>query len=358
MPIENRKIPIYPSTVVRYGNYIYYAHGMINAIFKYDLKNKRNQYIGFIPEIRMVGEYPLFGHAILVGDRIYFIPLHGEKIGVLDVENENIYTIDLPQSVSDKSSKYVYACMYNNYLYMIPYLMNTNVLKMNLNTNLFETLPIFEKYINAGRGFIDSACLYNEYTCVCVIGEVNQIVIVDLCKEKIVFKRTMDFKMGSVFVIDGRIFVSCVDSQLVYELKPTELDIIGSIDMGGINGYLCGLGMHLIKDSKNESILYVYDAKNKETKQLTYSISSEKSIYDYPYGVGIPFGCYKNEKLYFERKGYCLIDIISGKKYPVTVSNEDLKKIRESIIVDGSQVVNVESALLRLEDFIKYEILG
>jgi len=127
---------------VEVGEELFFSAWLINGIFKMNRNTEKVTYIGRVAEEEI--EYNLYCFAHYHAGKVYFIPKLGKYIAVLDVADEHIYTIALPERehICGEIDKFAKVLYNKNSLWLIPRGFDA-LLQLDLMT---ETWSIYDNW--------------------------------------------------------------------------------------------------------------------------------------------------------------------------------------------------------------------
>lgn len=104
---------------------IAYASDYIcNGLYRLDTKTDEATFVALFPNEK-INAWGLHSFALRVDNKIYFIPANGNNISVFNIDNESIESIRLPlieqtNKLYQRRYKFIYALVFDSYIWMIP----------------------------------------------------------------------------------------------------------------------------------------------------------------------------------------------------------------------------------------------
>lgn len=87
------------SAIVNHENILWFASEEFNALFRYDLENKRTEFKGNFPGEGLKAQ-SLYSELALYGHQIVFAPAFAGQIAIYDIEEERFITLNLPEQTN------------------------------------------------------------------------------------------------------------------------------------------------------------------------------------------------------------------------------------------------------------------
>lgn len=218
-----RNIPVWASTMCVDGDDIWFVHGKVNALFKYDERERILQFIGCIPEEKIFME-KMYSNIHKINEYIYIIPCWAEKIVKYSIREGKYSFIDVAEIGSDKSvMKYTNSFYYNGILYCVPYRANKIVKIDILNNDRVTYLHLDNKdnEIRCNAAMILGGIIH------WVTGENNCLYSLDTNSEVLDIKHfgTGKCKFCSFAIINDNIFFYDKEKEQIYKFNLFQQDI-------------------------------------------------------------------------------------------------------------------------------------
>jgi len=300
--MKEKKLMTTAHSFVLFEGYFYYSSINNNGLYRFDLKTKTTEFIGYFPEEKMNGRH-LHSKAICIEGKIYFTPMSANYISIYDVNKNTIESINISNTVGSIESKYYDCVNDNDYIYFIPSRARY-IIKMNINNwelsyhdewndciNLEEktSIPIFKS-----GSFIYESNLYIPY------GRDNSILIINTHSFEVARQKIGNLEYGFVDAIfekeNQRIWLlgNCKKKLVEYHLSNKsicEYDIsngqvesvypyIRMIDLGDkifIPAYQQDISLIFVKETKECCAIDFESMENEENKDWNaYHFSAHK----------------------------------------------------------------------------------
>lgn len=123
------------------GNQGWFAALYYNALFCIDFCTRKTEYIGSFPNEETVYAYR---NIVSCDQYVFFIPYHGNTLGIYDKDAKTITTVAIPAYILNKlcTPRFAFAYLYDGYLYM--YGLNSEIIvKYDILLQSFTLIDIF-----------------------------------------------------------------------------------------------------------------------------------------------------------------------------------------------------------------------
>ena len=343
-------IKIWPSKMKVINNSIWFVHGKINALFKYCFDDDELYYVGSVPGVSPMGEYPIFSDIVLAGDNLYLIPLWGEKIGIYNVNSNEFSTIGLP-NWTNRQPKYSMAFDYEGFIYCFPYYSSFGGIKISMNDSKvsdINNIMKFEKSVfDTGHRVSDSLIMTVFY------GE-KKFLLFDLESERmeVVELPWMNGEgLNSGFSMNGDIYLHQRNDNRIFKVSKDGKSVIDEIKVKKANSsIISGGNRSIIIDSFDRDGVEIYDTFTGVIKDFCCDLSIDKGEFTYDYSVGAMVSDNENE-YYYNRSSNTLYRVSTGEMRKPSITEEDLKRLQTFIGTTKSDLY-YETALFGLEEFV------
>lgn len=191
-----------------------------NGLFKGNLKTGEIQYIGMFPEEHPLQQRLHYGDAIVIGDRIYFIPLESKQMHIYNRSTGQFEQSCLKKDVSIGYSKGI---VFENRLYLFS-TRTTDAICYNFNTNTYDTIHLGK---NSQNGYGHGVFHYKKFIFL-MSSEGNVLRCFDMRSQKSQDYR-IDRKDTSYRIIGGEddfIYLTGVNNATIYVWSISERKII------------------------------------------------------------------------------------------------------------------------------------
>ena len=168
--IKAEDIPIWPSAFCVDGDDIWFVHGMMNVLMRYDMREKYTYIIGTIPNEEMAKE-SLYKGIYKWNTKVFLIPCWAREIAIYDIQTETFTKIAVKEIENyDNKTLFQKLYVYGECLYCMPHYYNA-ILKINMTSLSTEYINISEILEEQGISICnvcvnDSVRVENEIICV------------------------------------------------------------------------------------------------------------------------------------------------------------------------------------------------
>lgn len=218
LELKMEDVPIWPSTFFVDSEYIWFVHGKMNLLMRYDLKMKRTAIIAKIPGETFFLESS-YQAIYKYKNKIFLIPCWAREIAVYDILDNKFQKISLKNR--EKYEQKLLFCkvyLYNNFLYAIPYQYNA-IVKINIDSLDINYIDVIKQIKNIKPNisifFIADAVQLDEEIAMTILNT-NKILFFNL--------NTCSIKLCSGQ--EGRefTFLTCINSQIyIYDKKAEKI---------------------------------------------------------------------------------------------------------------------------------------
>jgi len=335
------------------GDDIWFVHGKLNVLMRYDMRENYTYVVGIVPGEKMFREM-LYSAVCKWNDKVYLIPCFAKKLTVYSIK-ENRFT-EIPICNSEEYGErglFERAYVEGKYLYCIPFLYEA-FLKINMESEEVEYTGIGKKediYI------IDVTKLGNEIAA--INAHSNQLLFYNMDTSVL---RTKSLENGgkkvvAIASIGNSLYLFDKSSQSLIKLdirsmRETRLDEIPyeAIKMTTISSEF------IMIDSTYDHEMKLINDKGKTILERSEMIENKKGNLYAVYCSGIDGLNSADEKVsfYFSRDKYAVQKFNEGKlehEFCMVLSADELKKL-ENMVSKKIQLKTDENSLLKLRDWI------
>lgn len=191
-----------------------------NGLFKGNLKTGEIQYLGMFPEEHPLQQRLHYGDALVVGERIYFVPLESKQMHIYNRITDQFEQSCLKYDVPIGYSK---GMVFENILYLFS-TRTTDVICYNLSANTYDTIHLGK---NSPIGYGHGVYHYKNYIYL-MSSEGNVLRCFDMQSQKSQDYR-IDGKDNSYRIIGGEddfIYLTGVNNATIYVWNISEQKII------------------------------------------------------------------------------------------------------------------------------------
>ena len=307
---------IWPSAMCVDGDFLWIYHGALNALFKYNLKEKYcAKYICSFNDEKLIREYAV-ASLINTGNEIYSIPLWGKYIHVYNYSNqtENIIHVPNEEFFFDKMI-FSRGYLFMGKIYCIPeeydYILSIDIQKKEVNVEF--DLKSFFLDMGVSDYLIDDSCFNKDGYIYAVIADTNKLIIYDLIsKIADVISIEEEKKVYMVDYSEGCLYISVQNNNVMYRYDISKNCIVDE--------YVTPIENFKIKVFDSEKVFLDsitdkrYALYSNDKWEDYYSEQNVEEIY-YPYTYSDGIICtIKDRFLYFDRASYKLKYIYSNGK--------------------------------------------
>lgn len=355
--IEAKNIPIWPSVFCVDEDNVWFVHGKINILMRYNFSRKTTYLITLLSN-KQTFKDGLYSGIYKWENKIFIIPCLARNIIVYDISNNHILAIDLKE-IELYNHKPLFCKSYSkgNYLYCIPYFYKS-IIKINMENctlEYFEITGLLNKFFYSIESIYinDTTEIGDEL--ISIIGESNILLVLNTVSDTMQIKR-IEGK-------DNYVSISNIRNEL-YLFNQESCEIV-ALHNYTLKKPFIRLYFHDIKMNTINSNFIMVDDANSSAFQILSSngeiIVDKKNIpriYDSSlysnYYNGIGYGdCY-----YFDNSHLLLYELDHGKiknKYSFIICEEEFIKLKKQLCnVSDSEIM--ENEIFSLETWTK-EIL-
>lgn len=354
------KLPIWPSDYIIDGKNIWFMHGKINLLMKYDMEAELTYCMGTVPGEEMFKEN-LYQNIYKHGNVLILIPSWAREIAIYHISEErfekvNLYKVE--NYVGNLLFRKVFA--FDKYLYCIPYSYKAMV-KIDMESLTLEydnpwVEPIIKR-IGGQELCINDATQINDSEVMLVCNGTNLLIYYNMVSEKIKFisigEKTSE--ITSVSACDGNVFLYNTQDGTIIVYSTIRQKIINKfLIMNEATLHSTGTNMVLVDSINNENVLFVDDNGNKiQIDDPSIGVARLENSFNYSYHHGI---CKKdrlqvNSFFFFNRENnimYYFVGNSVARKFNFRIIDKELEKIKEiisssfcDIQVDENQMFNL-----------------
>ena len=338
----------------------YASDCMLNGLYRIDIKTQNAKFISLFPNEEL-NKRGLHLYALTVNNKIYFIPASGNYISVLNINNESIESIAIPNVKQSniyykRMYKFAYAVKYDSDILIIPSTYS-GVVRLNTQNN---QVSVLNDWIPSDGFFFRRTFLSVKNKVYVLSCMNNNVLVFDMSSGRGYMRKIGNSKgyIASMYV-DGDIIMSDVNGKTISrwnldnddttEYKNNVNDFVGN-ELSFSKIYKHGDKYYLVPNKSN--MMLEMDEKGTITK-------SNILLFDNTDGTWLSFE--SDEYLYFKvHRGRCIeryrVSKITNEILPINFvlnseSSRREQQICEKTIIDGTAIY--ESSSFSLLDFIK-----
>ncbi|MBR1598174.1 MAG: hypothetical protein IJ661_04565 [Lachnospiraceae bacterium] len=306
----NQSTPIWPSDFCIDGKEVYFFHGSMNALLKYDLNSEHAEMLTVLPDEPMLREFTICT-VLKYGKDIFMIPAWGQDIAVYNQQTRKCKVLNLPerQNYSNRLT-FSNAFIVEDNIFCIPDSYHS-IIKVNVHTKeieyLFSTTSFFKDYFQFDNVSINASVYDGKENIYCIITGTNKLMVYNIEKnEAEIISVGND---GSIFstinYIDGKLYLSDYLSKafdrkvFIYDINTKEVEIICNIPYDGFAIHALQNGDYMVDSFYNGGFM-IFNENNKLIFEQgnTERVYGGDLNYSYHYGIVRHYG---NKYIYYNR---------------------------------------------------------
>lgn len=358
--IKAEDIPIWPSAFCVDGEDVWFVHGKINALMRYNIEGNHTDFLGIIQGEDVFQTSPYKG-VCKWGDSIFLIPGWAREIAVFSIEKQKFYKLPL-KNIEKYDGKLLFCNVYTNgkYLYCIPCFYEA-ILRIDMNS--CDMQYFYVNKILADQGDDSLYTYINDVTkinndLIAVLAFTNQVLIFNMESEKICIKEigSIEYRFTNISNIGNVLYlfnkankaIITADYNSFVEKEKYQIAFEGT-KMSSIQSDF------IILDSIDSTKIQIINAEDTVTFQCeTPRRECKGGLYsNFMYGVESNT-CTNGTFYYFYMPGYVMYQIHQGKvigQLSMLLDNTVFNKLEETILEEGN-LGNTENELYNLKFWI------
>lgn len=365
MSANEKKIPIWPSDFHIDNNEIWFMHGKINILMKYDMETQNTSVIGIVPGEEIFKEN-LYANVYKYRNTLILVPCWAREIAIYYIDEERFVKIKL-QDIEKYVGKLLFCNVfsYGKYLYCIPYSYRAIVkIDMESFTLEYDTAwvePTLKEVNNKDFYFNNAAQITDtELALVCV--NTNKLFQYDMSKDKMQITKIAEAS-------DDFTTVACTAENIfLYNMKHRNI-VVYSIDRQMLMNKIAlpefegavvlstGTDKIICDSLYDHNMLFIDSEGNTEQGNVKEIIKPDKDSFHYSYHHGI---CKKDVNhtkgfYYFNRDinvMYYFIESRIIKEYKFNISDHQLKDIRNRMSLFYNEPLITENLIFQLNEWL------
>lgn len=349
--ISAENIPIWPSAFYVDGDDIWFVHGKINVLLRYNMSENHTYVIGTIPNEPMFQEC-LYSGIYKWEDRIFLIPCWAREIAVYDIINGKFDKIPI-NNIEFFDGKILFNKVYakNRFLYCIPYYYDA-ILKIDMENSYAEYLVLNkenEQFINDTTRIDDKIIAILAYTNVTLILNLEDDTVSKQRLGQLKRRYTNVANIGEALYLFDREAHSIVK---VWGNQYAKEEEIGKISNEGIKMTSAPQDLMII-DSIDDEELYTMDAD----KNIIFETEKGQRILQNSLGSAYCSGVENDgdensDTVYYYNKAvYSMCQFSRGnlkRRFSMTLRKEELDKLN-SLILQIEELEICENSIYELK---------
>lgn len=327
--IEYTDVPIWPSTFCVDGDDIWFAHGMINALMRYNVKEKTTYMEATIPdEPPFQGD--LYSGIHKWGNHIYMIPCWARKIVIYDISAQTIKQIEL-NDIEAYQERLLFRRTFveGKHLYCVPYYYHA-ILKIDMETGMVQYAPI-----RLGEGECINDVTRNDGEIIAISTKNNNLFYYNIENDECEVKR-IDSSIGEfvkLAYLNNELFMPNRRDRKLQGFDPRNLKLVfesrqkdfPSCKIEGV------LSKYLVVDLIEKAEIWLYDISNQQKEVIPLKREFQKTALHSPF-LTVQEGPVVNngEALYFDASNYEMLRISNEgvvETFSLEIKEEELKKM-------------------------------
>ena len=352
-----KDIPIWPSAFYVDEDDIWFVHGMMNILMRYNIDEDYTYIINRIPNESLFQEHAYAG-IYKYGSRIFLIPIWAKEIAVYYIKENIFRKIPIPY-FEDGKGKFINTYISGKYIYCIPFWCDS-VVKIDMeNENIV--------YINIGKTkgtYINGTTkMGNEIISVC--AHTNQTIIFDLDSETVLLKEfgNSNRHYTDITNINNQIYLfdECTGTIFKFDRKNNrELKFYRcpykEIRMTSL------FSQQLILDSVEGCGIQIINDKGEKMWELDESEGINHESLHSVFCSGIEENCVVGSNImsYFSRDTYCMYQFTREKlikSFCMKLKEKELSKLC-NILMIIEDTENTENLILDLKTWLNSLIIA
>lgn len=319
---------------------IWFIHGKASILFKYNIRLKKTQAIGVLPEKNMWNE-GLYKKILFKDDKIYIIPCHAKKIIKYDIKNNEFSQIYIKEH---DGMMFVNAFLVNEKIICIPYSypgvvsidtrFDTAKIEYDMSTIMNE---------NSIQYFNSADCLNGVIAMVSPQSDKGYLYYVENNKLEIINVNNEGVRYNSVAMLQEK-YIFCSKERKcihVYDIKSGKILLL-SWPLNEEGGCVWSLNNdEFMIDSATNAVNWIYD-KNMKSYKWETSFINDRSMY-YTYKIGA-----------FDKKSGLYFNNCNMKFYEIKSNERPMEKCSIKITKD---ICKETYELLKESEYYKNEII-
>ena len=345
-------IPIWPSAFYVDGNDIWFIHGKINILMRYDLNEKQTYLISSVPGEKTFYEF-LYSGIYKWNDKLYLIPSNAREIAIFNIVEQKFRMISL-NHIEAYVSGGLFCKIYSKgkYLFCIPCVYNA-ILKIDMETEEIQYIYMPDEEI----GYINDTTKVDNLV-LGIYTNTNRAMFFDLYSETVMIKCIGSPKREFLNInnIDGDLFAFDNATKSIIKLCNgafyNEISFL-KMDCNGVKIATISKNQMII-DPVDSSQIWTVDIKDGSLFKISSDHNISKNTMHSLFYNGIDSSSLPTEStFYFSRTDYCMYQFIHGEfinKFSMKLSTQDFY-ILENIMSKSEQIEIEENIIFKLKNW-------
>lgn len=290
---------------------VWFVHGKINVLMKYDMSKGELEIIGKIP-----GEKSVVGRTYISikkrGHRIFLIPALNKNICVFDTLTRQFTSCKIRGISGDNFPlSFINAYIYGNYIYCIPCYYK-HIVRINTESLEIEYLsPVQKTGISPYLQFTSASLRWRENIIIGTRSGSNELFLYDMAEDRLMWKKLpLDDAKITALTSDGEfLYINDYNNQRILKYSIDQDAVSGAAPVPFSRVSLtCLLNGDIIIDPLNEKCLYVM---GRDGSLICHdkNRSHEEYALAYDYCNGILYERYMGKQYLFDRNESVLYEV-------------------------------------------------
>ncbi len=352
---EKSNIPIWPVDFFVENDNLWLVHGKLNALFRFSLSGNQLYYEGSVQGIEAI-KPDIYSNIIKRGNSIFLIPLNGDKIGIYDVIEHSMSSIELFEEMKGRMGYATGVITIDNKIYCIPLKGDNPIICVDTEKKEFFIENDFEGDIPDYFTTNTNGIVLAEGNIVFTISGRKEFLQIDFLKKKISIHGIPYEEVPiaqSVASANGMLYFLGYNSNRIYSFDKTSMDFVSSFGIHKENALIQSYGnRYLFIDSFEGDGAEIYDTATGEFCKFDYSRDKKKCPESYDYNVGLIRESEDGRVFYYNRINNEIIEMTSGRKWIPELRGIEKEKLSDCFIKLPKPRMLTEGVAYGLKEFL------
>ena len=354
---EEEQFPVWMMDFCMVENEMWFVHGKVNVLMKYNLKTNKTTIIGSIPNEKNL-QYGLYYSIHFYKGSIILVPCSAKEIAVYNIKTNRFTKINIKNSEACRCGIFRKSYIDDNFIYCIPSSYH-EFIRINLDNWTIEYLgnwrQLLPKDINK-EAYISDVTQMGQGKYAGLVYGTNIIIIYNALRKELSML-TIDYENHNYIGIAGSeeyLSLQDMNSKKIISYSLNDEKVVSTFSNLNSMPYQSNYFEkgYLVLDAINNRNLMVFDGEG----NICYEEQAEQDFKKNQYGSDYYFGIFKYSEglLYFNNlnktlyrfDGNCMTKISE-----ILIGKEDLKNIKE-IVGKAKEQVMTEAHLYYVKDWI------
>lgn len=343
---KTASIPMWPCTFYADKDQVWFFHGKINMLCRYDLNTLEYELIGNVPgeDIYQAG---LYSGTVRYKDTLVLVPGFARSIAIYDIKSNKFDKIELQgRDRAFKNYLFEQVEIWNGYLICYPFNYRF-ILKINLDSNEIERINLLLTEIQHNSvTFYSRVRIQNDVFMVC--DRTDYILKINLESGQVTtLESSLSEKYTKVTSLEGNLVLYSPAREKIVLLRENATEVVLLSDIKDTPFKMNSICDKYILIEKTEGDCICIDGNGSIIFNIKKTIGKSDSLLSY----GLPFGIHGNKvsdmSTYFDTSNYSLLFYgLDGLRREISFKDAEL----ETIFSD--QMVVSENELFTLQDWV------